>query len=753
MGVVDEAGERPRAVTVVRRATVRLTVAGLLAAGAVVAPVATLPAPAAHVVKPHSHTFHVHGRVERSALKDRTALRPAVRDEPAPARRTGGAGELAVLGTKTVTQHFLVAGITWAAGSSRVVEASVRVLEDRTWSDWTDLDVDDVGLPGERPGTDPLITGGADGVQVRILTADGTAPDDVQVDVIDPGTQASDGTVAQDATPAASADASTGYEIEPRIVTRSQWGADEKRASSWPEVSAKLQAMYVHHTAGTNSYSKAQAPAIVRGVYAYHTGARNWPDIGYQFLVDKYGTIYQGRRGAITDNPLGAQAGGYNTGTIGVSAMGNYQTARPGTALLTGIEKVLAWKAYEYGLNPTGHTTLITGSSTGSVPRHKAGTKVREPVILGHRDTNGTACPGIYLYQKLPTIRKAVKSRVDAAKKRYGTVRYTTGLPPIVKAPSAQPHVQWSESKTYVWKSVPGAKKYQVLTRSATKGGTTSLTDARYWTVAKTVSTTHASLATSSGSTRIVSIRAVDANGRLGPSHRHTVATRPVSAGMITRSAAWKTVKNGSYYRDAAWRATTATASMSVTGHKGVRQIVVKAPTAPGDGRIEFRTGSTVLGTISLSTKAKHNASVFVLPLKRAVSGTITFVALDGKQKRISALVFPRVAASKAVGVSHAAHAATPGKVPVSVAAASVRGTGKTFSWHTAKGANRYEVWARSAPRGHGYGSWKHLKTTTAKHHRVSLKAVGTRWQVEVRAVGAGGSSAFAHFRTVTRVA
>jgi len=762
MGVTEQAGQGrapegsppggwSRAVAGARRATVRLTVAAVLAGGAVVAPVATLPAPAAHVVKPHSDTVRVPGRVDHGALRDRTALRPAQRDEPAPAGATEDPGSLAVLGTKTVTQHFLVAGVTWAPGSPAVVEAAVRVLEDGTWSGWTDLDVDDTGVPGERPGTDPLITGGADGVQVRILTADGMAPADVRVDVIDPGTQAADATVAADAAPAASAQASTGYEIQPKIVTRKQWGADERRASSWPEVSARLQAMYVHHTAGTNGYTKAQAPAIVRGIYAYHTGARNWPDIGYQFLVDKYGTIYQGRQNAINDNPLGAQAGGYNTGTIGVSAMGNYQTARPSSALLTSIEKVLAWKAYEYGLNPTGHASLLTGSSTGSVPKHKAGTRVTVPVILGHRDTNGTACPGTYLYQKLPTIRKAVASRVSAAKKRYGAVRYTTGLVPIVKATSAQAPVQWSGSTTYSWKAVPGAKKYQVLTRSATRGATTSLTDTRYWTVAATVSSTHATISSSSGSTKVVAIRAVDANGRLGPSHRHTQATRPLSASMITRSPAWKTVKNGSYYRDAAWRATSTTASMRVTGLTGVRQIVVRAPTAPGDGRIEFRHGSSVLGTISLSTAARHNASVLVLPLRAPVSGTITLVALDGKQKRISALAFPRTAAAKAVGVSHAAHAATPTQVAVPPSAAVVAGTAKTFSWHTAAGANRYEVWVRSAAHGHGFGSWKHVATTRSIHYRLAMKPTGTTWQVRVRSVGGGGSSAFATFRQVTR--
>jgi hypothetical protein len=766
---------------VVTRSVARGATVVMLGAVSVVLPVATLPAPAARPVAPHSHELHVAGRVDAAALRDPKSLAAApghaaprtprrvqqrwngtVSPSPAPdvaapdsgAAASAATGTVAVLGAKTLTMHFLVAGVTWASGSKDVTQADVRVLEHGVWSPWSDLDVDNVGIAGERPGTDPIVTGGADGVQVRILTADGTPPPDVRVDVIDPGTSPADATVGaglDPATPAASADAATGYEIQPKIVTRAQWGADESRAKPWPEVSAKLSAMYVHHTAGTNDYSRSQSAAIVRGIYAFHTGARGWPDIGYQFLVDRFGTIYQGRQNAIHDNPLGAQAGGYNTDTIGVSAMGNYDIARPSSALLTGIEKVLAWKAYEYGLNPKGHATLITGTSTGSVPRHKLGTKVRVPVILGHRDTNGTVCPGRYLYAKLPAIRTAVAKRVAAAKKAHGAVHYTTAKPKIVAVSAHQAPVQWSPTVRYTWKPVKGAVKYQVLTRDTSRSGSKDLTDTRYWTVYRTVKKPAAAISTHAGWTRLVAVRAVDSKGRLGPVQKHTQATRSIVSSLVHRSPSWKTVKKGSYYRNAAWSSKSATASLKVTDLKGVRQVVVRAPTGPGYGRLEVRHGSKRLGVLSLATSKTHASTVLVLPLATSVSGTITLEALDHKTKRVSALAFPRTKAAKGVGVSHATPASKPRVVAISAVDAVRRSTATTYTWHAAKHATRYQVWARTAPNGKGYGPWKHLATTTALHRTVAQKASGTTWQVRVRAVGPGGSSAFAHYRAVTR--
>jgi len=645
-----------------RRAVVRLTAAGLLAGAAVVAPVATLPAPAAHVVKPHVDSHDVRG-IDAKAARDASALDPAVGDDGkavVPRRATASpfasapptpstaadthpsldGGRLAVLGAKESTEHFLVAGVTWASGTSDVVLVSVRVREDGRWSPWTELEINDVGVSGERPGTDPLTTSGADGIQVRVVTKDGAAPKDVEVDVVDPGTSAADASAGATARPLATADAATGYENKPTIVTRAGWGADESLSSSWADVSAHLDAMYVHHTAGTNSYSKGQSAAIVRGIYAYHTKSRGWPDIGYQFLVDKYGTIFQGRKDAIYDNPIGAQAGGYNTDTIGVSAMGNFQTARPSAALLTSIEKVLAWKGYEYGVNSLGHTRLLTGSSTGSNTRAKAGTWVRVPTILGHRDTNGTACPGGYLYAKLPTIRKAVHQRLAAARAKWGSVRYTTAAPTVLAASSSAVPVQWFSRTTYRWKAVRGATQYQILTRTASISG--SLRDSRMWHVSATVKGTQYSFSTPAGWSRIVAVRPVDSAHRRGPVRIMHRLTRPVNPAVIHWSPSWTRVNGSVYFSGKVYTTVSSTAAAKVYHVKDARSVVVKAEVGPQFGKLRVRIGSVTCGYLNLYSATRRHAVTLKVSMTQPHSGTAVLQGVDRKQKAFSLVAFPR---------------------------------------------------------------------------------------------------------------
>src|SRR5206468_8858593 len=109
----------------------------------------------------------------------------------------------------------------------------------------------------------------------------------------------------------------------PTIVPRSGWLADEKIKRARPRYAAALKLAIVHHTAGTNSYTPAQAAAIVRGIEVYHVKANGWNDIGYNFLVDRYGTVYEGRGGGIDKNVIGAHSLGFNNSTVGVSLIGN----------------------------------------------------------------------------------------------------------------------------------------------------------------------------------------------------------------------------------------------------------------------------------------------------------------------------------------------------------------------------------------------------------------------------------------------
>jgi len=747
------------------RLVVRAAVVVALAATGLVAPTVSFDAAQAapRPVAPELHRVTVHG-VDRAAARAHGAFAAAVSGEvpadvanrldpeaavplpsqppaqPAPA----DPADVAALDAPTATAHFVAAGVTWDPGQDvTVTEVALRVRESGTWSAWQSLAQTAEGVPGERPGTEPLLTNGADGVQVRVTTADGgPAPTGLRVDLVDPGSSPADGQ-AEPSTPVASAQAATGDVLRPKIVTRAQWGADESLGSSWPDVSSRLSAMYLHHTAGSNTYTKAQAAAQVRAIYAFHVKGRGWPDIGYQFLVDRFGTIYQGRRDAIADLPIGAQAGGYNTDTIGVSAMGNFQTAKPSAAMLASIEKVFAWEAYAHRLDVRGRTTLITGTSTGSDTRAKKGVKVTVPVLLGHRDTNGTACPGTYLYAKLPTIRKAVAARVDAAVASYGSPRPALAAPTAVAATAAQVPVQWAGASTYAWRPVAGAVRYQVLTSSSALAEDGP--DLRSWTVYATVTGTSASVATDAGRTRAIAVRGIDASGRRGPVTEIAQVSRAVPWSAVTVSSVWTRHTEGGVTSYTA--ATRGTLKVKVAQARAV-SVQVRGDVA---GRLAVLSGSTVLGTLDVPAGSPTAVRTLTLALPRTVSGTLALQSAAGSLD-VVAFGFPRPRVTDP-SLSNPLPPARPKTVAIAASQAPVvLGTSLRLRWQKAAGATSYEVMARHAVPGKGFGStWTRVATSSSTTATVRMTATGYSWVFAVRAVGAGGRSPLARYALTTR--
>lgn len=209
--------------------------------------------------------------------------------------------------------------------------------------------------------------------------------------------------------PAARRAASPGSVPRPPITARSEWGADESISPEKPGYlpGGKVKAVIVHHTAESNDYTCEQAPAVVRGVYAYHVKKLGWRDIGYNFLVDKCGTVYEGRKGGVDRPVTGAHAYGFNTETMGVSVLGTYDTAAPSKAALASVARVAAWKLGQYGVDPAGTITLTTGDR-GRDHFGKSwakGARKSFRAIHGHRDGYNTQCPGNAFYRKLATIR------------------------------------------------------------------------------------------------------------------------------------------------------------------------------------------------------------------------------------------------------------------------------------------------------------------------------------------------------------
>jgi hypothetical protein len=192
----------------------------------------------------------------------------------------------------------------------------------------------------------------------------------------------------------------------PPIVPRSAWGADESIVREAPVYAPSIRFASVHHTAGPNGYAPAQVAAILRGIQIYHVKSNGWNDIGYNFLVDRYGTIYEGRAGGIDRNVVGAHIRGFNTGAVGVAVIGTFSSSPAPAAAEVALEKVLAWRLDLAHVDPLSSLTVVSGGSE----RYLAGTPVTLRAVSGHRDTGLTTCPGDLLYARLPAIAAAAQA-------------------------------------------------------------------------------------------------------------------------------------------------------------------------------------------------------------------------------------------------------------------------------------------------------------------------------------------------------
>ncbi|MFF3325604.1 FG-GAP-like repeat-containing protein [Streptomyces sp. NPDC002889] len=197
---------------------------------------------------------------------------------------------------------------------------------------------------------------------------------------------------------------------QPPIVPRAQWGADETLVDDPAEYIDKVQAVYIHHTVGSNNYSCAESAALVRGIMTYHIKTEGWNDLGYNFLVDKCGRIFEGRGGGVDLPVKGAHTYGFNSYSTGIALLGDFEgdaaagkaAGRPTSAALQSASRVAAWKLGQYGGNPKGTVTLTAAGNTG---KYTEGQQATMSVISGHRDAFATACPGKNLYAKLTAIR------------------------------------------------------------------------------------------------------------------------------------------------------------------------------------------------------------------------------------------------------------------------------------------------------------------------------------------------------------
>ena len=290
--------------------------------------------------------------------------------------------------------------VTWKGQAPDTVELRSTDAGGR-FGAWTALDT--AGAERDDPparaadagsgGTEPIWVGDRTAVEVRATRAGASVTDETTVVRIDPGTSSNDAAIGRVGRAATA----------PAYVTRAQWGAG---SSSWrPEVLPAIRAVTIHHTAESNDYGPGDSAAIVRGILAYHTKTQGWGDIGYNALVDKFGTIFEGRAGGMDKAVVAAHAGGFNRETWGIAMMGNFVSVTPTAAQRESAARLAAWKLA--GRDPYARISLT--SSGGGTSKYPKGRVAQVPTLFGHRDVGNTECPGNAGYATLNSMRDRIK--------------------------------------------------------------------------------------------------------------------------------------------------------------------------------------------------------------------------------------------------------------------------------------------------------------------------------------------------------
>jgi hypothetical protein len=289
---------------------------------------------------------------------------------------------------------FHAVGVRWAGDG----QVELRAHTPAGWTRW-------VAAQSEAP----VWIGAADRVELR-AAGDVRA---VRAALVRSPSIAADAHLGASARAPATA-AARGGARPPAIVRRAGWGADESWRRGDPEYAAEVRMAFVHHTVTGNAYSCSESAAIVRAIYAYHARTLGWSDIGYNFLVDRCGLVFEGRAGGMRKPVIGAHVRGFNTGSVGVSVIGTYSDVGASASALYALRRVLAWRLDIAHVDPTGDAFMIARGADG----FRDGQLVRFRAVSGHRDGGQTSCPGSALYRQIPAVARGA---------------HLTGLPKIFR--------------------------------------------------------------------------------------------------------------------------------------------------------------------------------------------------------------------------------------------------------------------------------------------------------------------------------
>jgi hypothetical protein len=299
-------------------------------------------------------------------------------------------------------RRFDLIGLRWARGGH--LDAQVRARRrGGGWTPWLTLHASGDHAPdGARApaGTEPAYTGAADVFQLRLRgSARGLRARFVRAQ---PTARAARHLTGRLRRRRGRASAHASQASQPAMISRSQWGGDSVPPRVAPEY-GQVQAAFVHHTVNANTYGPDESPGIVLGIARYHRDSNGWNDIGYNFLVDRYGQIFEGRAGGIDQPVIGAQAQGYNSSSTGIACIGTFSAEPQTDPGMDALARLIGWKLSLHGVPTQGSVTVT--SLGGPSNRYPTGTPVTIQRIAGHRDGDATACPGDRLYAQLPALR------------------------------------------------------------------------------------------------------------------------------------------------------------------------------------------------------------------------------------------------------------------------------------------------------------------------------------------------------------
>jgi hypothetical protein len=333
--------------------------------------------------------------------------------------RAAGSGAQSAGGPVTTpvlraAKRFDLFGLTWHGPVNARVEVRARLANGR-WTRWDvgdhAVDVPDHGAPVH--GTEPIWVGGADALQLRLprsvsgvhvdfvnSTGTATAADRLRTRVLD-----AVHTAFVALTPGSADAGTTPVGGQPRIIPRTAWAGSQCRPRGAPAYGT-VKLAFVHHTDNLNGYGRGQSAAIVLAICRFHRDTRGWGDIGYNFLVDRYGQIFEGRAGGIDRPVVGAQVKGFNLVSTGVANIGTFVNTSQTRAGMGALARILAWKLTLHGVPATGRVRLVT--TEPDLNGKPKGTVLHLNLISGHRDANSTDCPGSALYAELPSLRRQV---------------------------------------------------------------------------------------------------------------------------------------------------------------------------------------------------------------------------------------------------------------------------------------------------------------------------------------------------------